>query len=844
MDKLKGSVLLTGLAAAMLGPNFVTTVAAAEPTAAESGDDLTEIVVTARRTEENLQDVPISIQVFNQQQLENRNVVVAQDLAQYVPSLSVNNNFGSDNTAFALRGFTQDNGTAPSVGVFFADVIAPRSASNSIPGGDGAGPGSFFDLENVQILKGPQGTLFGRNTTGGDILLVPKKPTSELSGYVEGGVGNYDDGEVQGVVNIPINDSFRVRAGVVHETREGYLHSNAPVGPKDFDDVDYTAARLSAVVDITPNLENYTIASYSTTDDNGGIGKIVAADTAINRTLSVPAQNQITSQQGTGFYAIQQPLQHPASRLQTWQLINTTTWKASDDLTLKNIASYAQLRDYDANAIFGSYFLTPTDGTPPFVAPQYRAGAIPFIYAASVPLPGSLTSNERTMTEEMQLQGTALDSRLTYQGGAYFELELPQGFVGSLSPVKATCADYSNALNCSSSLLATGALGLANETVGRTRFQDYAFYFQDTYKIADPLKVTTGIRWTHDLEQVDDIQKVIFMAPYPLTGPFPFPLAPGAPPVSTICSDGAALPACKIHLQQTTQAPTWLIDFDYTPMQDVLLYAKYTRGYREGSINPTAPAGPEYGPLQSVTAEKVDTYEVGEKFAFRGPVAGTVNGALFYNDFRNQQLQTGYNPSPTNVGGSPNASPVNAGKSRIWGAELDSSLKLFAGFRFDVGYTYLNTKILAVNAITLPADSLYVIAPSFHVGDQLVLSPRNKVSATPSYTLPLPDTIGAVTLSATYTYTSRQLVNYADRVEPALAPYSYVDATHLLNLNVNWNNILGKPVDLMLFATNVTKQQYYTFCSGLGGGIASNGFETCDPGAPMMFGARVKIRYN
>jgi iron complex outermembrane receptor protein len=150
MDKASGTVLLTGLAA--LAPAFVAPVIAAEA-AATGGDELTEIIVTARRTEENVQDVPISITVFNQEQLSNRNVVLAQDLATYVPSLSVNTNFGTENSSFALRGFVQDTGTAPSVGVFFADVIAPRAASNGIPGGDGAGPGSFFDLENVQILK-------------------------------------------------------------------------------------------------------------------------------------------------------------------------------------------------------------------------------------------------------------------------------------------------------------------------------------------------------------------------------------------------------------------------------------------------------------------------------------------------------------------------------------------------------------------------------------------------------------------------------------------------------------------------------------------------------------------
>ena len=165
---------------------------------------LAEVIVTARRVEERLQDVPISITVFNQAQLTNRNVVTASDLALYTPSLSVNDNFGSANTAFAIRGFVQDIGTQPSVGVYFADVVAPRGAANNMPIGDGAGPGNFFDLQNVQVLNGPQGTLFGRNTTGGAVLLVPQKPTDEFGGYVEGSVGNHDMQRIQGVLNVPL----------------------------------------------------------------------------------------------------------------------------------------------------------------------------------------------------------------------------------------------------------------------------------------------------------------------------------------------------------------------------------------------------------------------------------------------------------------------------------------------------------------------------------------------------------------------------------------------------------------------------------------------------------------
>jgi iron complex outermembrane receptor protein len=807
-------------------------VIAAGATASDSGDELTEIIVTARRTEENLQDVPISISVFNQEQLSNRDIVNASDLATYVPSLTVDSNYGSDNSSFAIRGFVQDTGTAPSVGVFFADVIAPRAASNGLPGGDGAGPGSFFDLQNVQVLKGPQGTLFGRNTTGGDILLVPQKPTSELSGYVEGGVGNYDDGEVQAVGNLPINDSLRIRAGFVHETREGYLHSNSGIGPNNFDDLDYTAARLSAVIDILPNLENYTIGSFSTTDENGFINKLIAADPAAAE-FGPPAIAQLQAQ-GSGFYDVQQDLSDPASRLQQWQAINTTTWKASDNLTVKNIASYAQLRDYLNDGIFGTDFLTPGTG----IYTGLPAG-VHFGFAASRPYPGSLTAAERTITEELQFQGNALDSRVTWQSGGYFETAIPMGVVGSQSPVAASCISYAN-FNCTDIVGAAIAntyhfstpVAAENLTIGETRYRDYAFYAQGTYKIFDPLKVTAGIRWTEDHEEADSIQQTYHIKAYPNYG-----LSPG---VNPICTDlNATLPTCEIDYSTDSHAPTWLLDFDYTPIQDLLLYAKYSRGYREGTIAPTAPP-----PMNIIQPEKVDAYEIGEKTSFHGPVSGTLDAAAFYNDFRNQQVQIGYNSSPLS-GFGPFAAPANVGKSRIWGFELDSSLKLFPGFRLDTGYTYLNTRIEQVNIPTLSSSSPYVISGAFQVGDPLELSPKNKVSTTGTYTLPLPDTIGAVSFGATYTYTARELVNYADRGNPVFAQYSFIGGYGLLNLNLNWNEIMREPVDLSVFATNVTGKEYYTFIAGLGApGIASPGFETASIGAPMMFGVRVKIHYH
>ena len=189
----------------------LTLVTPALAQSADEGDGL-DIIVTARRTEERLQDVPISITVFNEEQLANRNVVNGADLATYTPSLQANSRFGPETATFAIRGFTQENFTSPSVATYFADVIGPR-ANGGTPGGNGAGVGQFFDLQNVQVLKGPQGTLFGRNTTGGAVLIVPQRPKDEFGGWLEGSAGNYDMVKLQGVLNVPLADTFKVRLG-------------------------------------------------------------------------------------------------------------------------------------------------------------------------------------------------------------------------------------------------------------------------------------------------------------------------------------------------------------------------------------------------------------------------------------------------------------------------------------------------------------------------------------------------------------------------------------------------------------------------------------------------------
>ncbi len=160
--------------------------------------------------------------------------------------------------------------TAASVAVYFADVVAPRGGG-SVSSGDGAGPGAFFDLQNVQILKGPQGTLFGRNTTGGAIQLVPQEPTKKFVGYLELSDGNFDMHRYQGVLNFPIADNIRARFGVDKQTRDGYLDNLSDIGPSHFANIDYTSGRASVMWDITDALSNYTIYNYTYSQNNGSV---------------------------------------------------------------------------------------------------------------------------------------------------------------------------------------------------------------------------------------------------------------------------------------------------------------------------------------------------------------------------------------------------------------------------------------------------------------------------------------------------------------------------------------------------------------------------------------------
>lgn len=945
----------TLLAATALGMAWSMPVLAqdgeADGASSGSGND---IIVSARRVEERLQDVPISITVLNEKSLANNNITSAKDIATYTPGLSTNNRFGSDNTTWTVRGFTQEQRTTATVGTYFADVVAPRG-SGATQGGDGAGPGNLFDLSSVQVLKGPQGTLQGRNSTGGAVMLVPKKPTDRLEGYLEGSAGEYSMYRLQGVINVPVSDTLRVRLGVDRMERDGYLQNAGNIGFGPNGDAggstDYWAVRGSIVWDVTPDIENYTVATWSHSKSTGVIPKItqafyrepysrltgVAAGAVMDAGQTVTglvssngllAMNQMANEAaicGSNWWCVSNSVWDSRSESKTWQAINSTTWKASDSLTVKANLAYGEFLGDTTLDLFGLYNPSPVNLTTPI---STTAVSTAQFAAVNTPLevrnfsmtrnPDGLHTNaEKSYVAELQFQYAS--DKFNWQGGLYFENSDPIGPSGTTGPSQTPCGPVGSTLpdvasathavirtDANQVCMATGtqqfALGRTGFSLTENYFRGRALYWQGIYSLTDQLKVTAGIRYTWDT-MISNFQ-VINLRYYtntvnsgfngrtlaiPGTNTTLAGLANGvgfcnnnvqfgypaniqdgsnvANPGRGFFAAADAINQCKERHEVKTSAPTWLLGLDYKPSDDVLLYAKYSRGYRQGGV-----ASFGLDQLQDYGKEKVDTFEVGAKASWRGTMPGYFNVSAFHNNFSDQQLQIGVQCNPT--ANCPQTTVIlNTGKSRLSGFEIEAGIEPFEGFKLQASYAYLSTKLVDVVDVTS-----FVLARNntlagldlrpVPVGSPIPNAVPHKLVLNGTYTLPLDQSLGKLSIGATLVYQSKYravsdppvLVNCA--VSPtgaaqtvntninlfncgAASPpqfaseYGILPSSKVVNLNINWEKVGGSPVDAAFFVTNLTKERTLLHANvQVGSGFLSNII-----GEPRMWGFRLRYSF-
>lgn len=759
-------------------------------TAADSGD----IVVTARRREESIQDVPISVSALSGEQLERAGVTDAQSLQYRTPSLSITSAQSQRNTvAFAMRGQrTQETQlfTDPPVGTYFAEVVQPR------PYGFGK---TFYDLQSVQVLKGVQGTLFGRNMTGGAVLVEPQHPKlGEFSGEVRGQYGNYDMYDLYGVVNVPVGDMIALRvAGKTHE-RDGWARE-VTTG-RDYDNQNFDTFRISALVEPFDGLQSLTIFDWYKSKEHGTASFLTSI--RLPSVLSnyeglrlaglidanIPAQfaeaqalfrnKRFTFNTGAGEGGNLDVFGLPYEKIKNWGITNKTTFDLSDNITLKNIFGYRkqrrdQVQDYD--------------GIPAFLITPYQF------------------TRTRNISEEFQIQGKAFEDKLDFIIGAFYFEE--KGVDGSL----ANTLPELNIVGAGMNARTTDATLFVTANPGRGYARTAAGFVAATAHLTEQLSLSGGLRYNYD-------KRKITVAPSQPNRPNPdgsigrcsFDIDAATAGVQTV-----PFSQCSFTNQKSFKEWTYDATIQYEPSPEITAYASYRHGFRAGGFSTRATS---FVALQPFLPEFVDEYEVGLKTNTRlGAGRLTTSTALFRQDASDVQKQRA-----TFVNGNVFTIIDNTAKQRNTGGEFEMNFNT-DNFSLTGFYSYTKVKILRGGAT---AGGLPEIAqrgtPKHQAGFTAVMSP------------PISEDVGELNLIANYTWRSKIFLD--DFELQGLQP-----AYSLVNLRAELNNIGGSRVSVAGFVNNALNETYRIGVLGL---IAEGlGFQNSVFGEPRMYGVEVGYKF-
>lgn len=603
--------------------------ASAQNASTEGG--LADIVVTAQKRSENLQDVPIAVTALSNQELAGANI--QGQLA--LPKLTPNFNF-TVTSSFAsayIRGVgTQfaNPGLESSVSVYFDDSYIPRAASGMF---------AFNDIERIEVLKGPQGTLYGRNATGGAIRIITVDPKPEFEGKASVTYGTDNRFQVDGVINIPLGEGVSARFAAKHDENDGYARNLVPNSPQrkmqNRNEEIYTGKILfEPSDDLTIKLSG----DYSLKDDREG-------NTFWNLYPGLPEQIGVGAPGGcvsTSFYN-----------------------GCNDGVDQTYVKQYGgALRiDYDlGQAIISSI-------TSYRVAEEFGRSDLDATGADIQPATGKPKTKQ--FTEELQIASDGTGP-LKYVAGLYYLWEKSEYDLGISGSAFAGFGPLFPQFN-----------RIAVAGYGRIRAKSFAPYAQLDYELSDQFTVTVGARYTRESKKLLFSYGRIgedngFAFPDPATAiRAPFgrcqtepPVNPGDPPLNTFL--------CEAD-QQTAKFNKFTpkLTLSYKPNDDLLLYATVSRGFKSGGFNL-----PAFGAVDAVAPETLDNLEAGWKFQ-QGNIR--FNGSVFHYDYKDLQIQiTDQTTGGTRV--------KNAAAAKIWGIEADFTWAASDQFEFGAGGGYLDTQ--------------------------------------------------------------------------------------------------------------------------------------------------------
>lgn len=619
------TVHLAVLASTMLTPGL----AWAQDAAATGGDeaDAGEIIVTARRREERLQDVPVAITAASGDDLRRMSIVKPEELTRVAPGLVVTQGvYGGGNLNVTIRSQRQalNNSTYDqSVGVYFAEV--PQARTQGLNSG-------FFDIASVQILKGPQGTLFGRNTTGGALLITPAAPTDEFGGYLKGTYGAYDLADFEGALNLPVSDKVQLRFAGKVTRRDGTIYSltdKAWIG-----NISNHSWRATLRIMPTDSITNTTVVTGHRDLSDGTVMKINAMKPTGTFATLRDGLSQLQELQNHPFHTTTSPNMPHGNDIKTLTISNITEFDLGF-AKLKNIFGYrkvdAKVDWSNTGDRYKTYRITPID-------------------------------NGKQVSEELNLSGTGMGGNLDYFMGLFYLRE----------------SNHSEQYSYNNYTIPYTSTA---ETIGNTLADpvntSYSAYAQATYKNlgVEGLSLTAGLRYTEDKRDIE--WRSIFVKPAScrLVDATRTPLSP-----------------CFREGHAKFSAATWNVSLDYKVTPDVLVYAVTRRGYRAGGFTFTAYSP---GETQAFKPEFVNDYEIGLKSTFDlgGASRLRFNLAAYHQDYKDVQRNVTYTPgTPQNPGLTPIVFFVNAANAKVDGVEFDANLTLGDRLELMGSFSYSNAR--------------------------------------------------------------------------------------------------------------------------------------------------------
>jgi iron complex outermembrane recepter protein len=748
--------------------------------------ELDTIVVTARRTEEKLQDVPVAVTALSGAALAEIGVTSQTDLQFATPGLTVRQTGSSDQLNYAIRGQSVDafSFASPAVVAYFNEVQVGGVANTS-----------FFDLDSIQVLKGPQGTLFGRNATGGAVLYGTKKPTHEMGGYVKAGFGNFGNREFDGAVNIPMGDTFALRVSGRVQQRDGFQH-NLLYNIYE-NSIDSKVGRLSLLIAPSGSgFENITVfqkgkyagrtGSVKMQNANGVNGTPATyLDPVTNTTLPLvtnfrdvygpgtllipppstdPRVNALfngvgdflSKQKNAGFYDVYSDASGLRDGDQTLAT-NTTSYNIGDNMQVKNIFGYNKVISNEQTDIDGSpyTFLAVGGGT----AARDKG----------------YTFGTKQWSDELQLNGTA--GPVKYIVGAFVSKEdtdtrIPLSLGGDLPPARRPPT-------------LPGFIGpYAFVVTDKSK----AIYGQLTYALNERLNLSAGVRYTQD--EVEIVQQPDSLV--------------------AILNGGN-------HSRKDSK-PSWLIGIDYKVTPDLMLYFNQRGSWRTGGFNGTSPAS--FPDAASFKPETTYDFEVGAKFVGNlGSVPARVNIAVYNQDIKDVQRAPYLNIS---------ALAGNVNKARVTGTEIDASFQL--NHWLDVGgaFAYTDAKY---------SDPRAVVAGANFIFGPYADSPKTTASVFFRTSTALANNRGELAFRGE---AYRQSAFFYSNLAASLVPNAQIDGYTVVNLRAELNGIAGSKVDAAVYAKNVTDTEYEVGGFPLGAVTGSNGTL---PGTPRMIGVELNVKF-